>query len=155
MGFRLAVTAIGMNTVRARLEALGKKVPATAGAALRRLAETVMTEAKRRAPVGHGRSDELQGVLRASGVVAQPVQDGQTVSVTLGFGDGPSAPYALAVHEHLSKHSPPSWQKAKGGVHFSPMNTGPKYLEGPFLEITGAGKLEQQVADDLLTEFEK
>jgi len=45
------------------------------------------------------------GALRASGFVTPPVITGQGVEVTLGFG-GPSAPYAVVVHEDLTKRHP-------------------------------------------------
>jgi len=88
-----------------------------------------------------------QGTLQDTGHVELPVIDGDTISVRLAFG-GPSADYAEAVHEHLSEHSPPSWQRAEAmgqGVHFS--QGGPKYLETPF--AIGTHDLDQYIADGL------
>lgn len=42
------------------------------------------------------------GPLRASGFVDPPVATGRGASVTLGYG-GPAAPYAVIVHEDLTK----------------------------------------------------
>lgn len=90
------------------------------------------------------------GTLRGSGTVLPPEIGLHEVTVVAGFG-GAAAPYVVAVHEHLSEYSPPSWQIAEGasqsvesgafesqggsgGVSFSPQGTGPKFLERPFLE---------------------
>lgn len=43
-----------------------------------------------------------KGALRASGFVEQPIFLGNSISVTLGFG-GSAAPYAVIVHEDLTK----------------------------------------------------
>ena len=71
------------------------------------------------------------GNLRSSGHVEDPEFTRASVSVRLVYG-GPSAPYALAVHEHPSDSSPPSWRE--GDVEFHPSGRGPKYLERPLLE---------------------
>ena len=70
------------------------------------------------------------GALRGT-IFAQTERKGDRVTATIGAG-GPAAPYALAIHEHLSSHSPPSWRK--GAVNFSPGGTGPKYIENPINE---------------------
>lgn len=81
------------------------------------------------------------GTLRASGTVKPVKRSGTNYSVTLYYG-GPSAPYALAVHEHPSEHSPPSW-RGKGVEDILAVRTripwsldgrGPKYLERPLLQ---------------------
>lgn len=70
-------------------------VPAI-GAALYREAEAVMTAAKTDyVPVD-------TGALRSSGVVEAPIIGATAASVRLGFG-GPAAPYAVLVHEDLTK----------------------------------------------------
>ncbi len=81
-------------------------------------AELIMTEAKQNTPVAPD-----GGTLRASGHVQPPKITGSTVVFTLGFGGAASA-YALAVHEHPSKHSPPSWA---GGVTWNV--GGPQFLK--------------------------
>lgn len=66
---------------------------------LTREAEAVITAAKQQyVPVE-------TGALRASGFVAPPHVSGHRVAVVMGFG-GPSAPYALIVHEDLTKRHP-------------------------------------------------
>lgn len=109
--------------------------------ALRGEAETIMTRSKREfVPVD-------EGTLRSSGHVQDPVRRGKEVSVTMAYG-GAASPYALAVHEHPSKFSPPSWEGkgvtggvqgrdaqgrfTSGRVTFNPEGRGPKYLERPF-----------------------
>lgn len=73
----------------------GKKLKATAVAAFEE-GNRIMTKAKPLTPVD-------KGPLRASGSVNNPVIEGQTVVVNMGFG-GPSAPYAIIVHEDLNAH---------------------------------------------------
>jgi hypothetical protein len=77
--------------------------------ALYQEAEAIMTQAKMLTPVD-------TGALRASGHVRRPVVSAQSVSVTLGFG-GTAAPYAVYVHEDLTKRHPVGQAK---------------YLEQPF-----------------------
>jgi len=69
------------------------------------------------------------------------------LSVTIVFG-GPGIHYAIAVHEHLSEHSPPSWRIAESsgrGIRWSKPGTGPKYVERPMMEeLPHLPKLMQQ-----------
>lgn len=71
------------------------------------------------------------GNLMNDGFVNPTERKGDMLSVTMGYGGSADA-YALAVHEHPSEHSPPSWEGKE--VQFSPVGRGPKYLERPFLE---------------------
>lgn len=96
--------------------------------ALYRVAQDIMRESKKNyVPVD-------LGVLRASGFVDKPKRVGRELSVRLSYG-GAAKAYALAVHEHPSKHSPPSWQKSRFGVRFQPAGHGPKYLEIPIRKL--------------------
>jgi hypothetical protein len=70
------------------------------------------------------------GNLSSTGHVEPPERSGRKVRVRLVYG-GPAAPYALAVHEHPSRHSPPSWRGV--AVTFNPAGRGPKYLERPLM----------------------
>lgn len=124
----LNVTISGGEQLQAALLRLGEKSQTFAASALYQEAEIIMSESKERyVPVEHG-------ALRSSGFVQQPKTDGEKVTVVLGFGGAASA-YAIAVHEHLSDHSPRSWRVAEAAgrpVRFSP--GGPKYLERPLVE---------------------
>jgi hypothetical protein len=131
----------GVREMQRNLHRAGKLFATAIEKALYRRAEAVMTKAKRdHVPVDTGN-------LRASGHVEPPERKGRDVSVTMAFG-GPAAPYALAVHEHLSKHSPPSWQHAD--VEFSPAGRGPKYLERPLFEAMPG--MARAIAEDLRVE---
>jgi hypothetical protein len=88
----------GTAQVAANLRTLVRAVPAAVGRALREEAEIEMTEAKERTPVD-------TGALRASGHVEGPDHQGRAISVDLNYG-GPSAPYAVYVHEDLEAHHP-------------------------------------------------
>ncbi len=94
----------GAPEMIAKLKKLSTNFPDRIAAALYQIAQQIMTEAKRRCPVAAD-----GGVLRASGQVSEPVREGRRISVTLSFGGAADA-YAIAVHEHISEHDPPSWQ---------------------------------------------
>ena len=113
------VKITGDKKVIANLNKLARRAPVGAAAALFQEAEKIMTESKESfVPVD-------QGPLRASGQVAKPDVTPLGASVTMGYG-GDAEAYALAIHEHPSPASPPSWA---GGVNFK--RGGPKYLERP------------------------
>jgi len=132
----------GAREMRERLKKIAVNYPKQISAALYVEAQIIMTEAKRRCPVAPD-----GGTLRASGFVHKPEYGGQTIigpmektapsrgswSVTMSFGGAADA-YALAVHEHLSEHSPPSWVVAElsgRGINWNAAGTGPKFLERP------------------------
>lgn len=109
----------GLDAVSSALLELVTQYRSAAVVALNEVAEEVMLDAKSRTPVD-------KGILRDSGHV-EHATDGK-LEAELRFG----TKYAVAVHEHLSEHSPPSWVKAEAsgrGVHFHPEGTGPKFLE--------------------------
>ena len=109
----------GEAKVIRNLNKLAARAPVGAGAALFQEGEKIMAESKESfVPLD-------LGALRASGKPEKPVIQPLGASVTLAYG-GAAAPYALAIHEHPSGASPPSWS---GGVKFK--RGGPKYLEKP------------------------
>jgi hypothetical protein len=72
------------------------------------------------------------GTLRASHEVIGPTREGKKLSITIEVG-GAAESYALAVHEHLSDHSPPSWLKAEADGRPVQFNVGgPKFLENAY-----------------------
>lgn len=98
-------------------------------AAMRIEAETIMTTSKRdHVPVD-------LGTLRGSGRVGKVIKLRKDFSITMSYGGAASA-YALAIHEHLSSHSPPSWKRAR--VKFNPAGRGPKYLERPIRDAASS-----------------
>lgn len=130
----------GIEKMSGKLKKIAANHPDRVAAALRIEGELIMTDSKRNyVPVD-------LGVLRSSGHVGPVTRGGKMgreMSITLSYGGAASA-YALAVHEHPSPHSPPSWRKGKlggkgggrtgvrlGGVVFNPRGRGPKYLEKP------------------------
>lgn len=134
----------GASKVNAALKRAAKMMPKEVAAALRREAEIIMTDSKDNfVPVD-------QGVLRASGYVRTPSARAGNIQVAMGYG-GAAKAYALAVHEHPSKHSPPSW-KGKT-VNFKPSGRGPKYLERPLKNAAGdlanrlAARLEEVIKE--------
>lgn len=139
------------------LHRLEQESPGRFGAALRLEGERILRVAKALTPVGIGPGG---GHLRNSGFVSEPELDGEFVTVRIGFGGGVAEDYALAVHEHPSEHSPPSWQgkgftssskhakhPTEGVVTFHPAGTGPKFLERPMLDAESG--MAARIADDL------
>ena len=135
---------IGAKEMIETLLKIADKFPDRVMAALYQEAQVILTEAKRRCPVA---SDG--GILRASGQVLPPERNGRRISVTISFGGAADA-YAIAVHEHLSAHSPPSWITAEENGHpvqWTTPGTGPKFLESVINEAmpTMAARLAQRV----------
>ena len=85
------------ETVRA-IDRWGLRLVDALPPALFRRGEAVMKRAKDLTPVD-------TGTLRNSGTVNQPEIEGNQVSVTIGFG-GAAAPYAVFVHEDMTKRHP-------------------------------------------------
>src|ERR1035441_109186 len=65
----------------------------------------------------------LTGTLAGTGKVQSPVEDGNVITVTMGYGDE-AVGYALYVHEEMNspKGNPINWTRP---------NSGPKFLENP------------------------
>jgi hypothetical protein len=134
----------GAPEMIAKLQAIAKELPLRLASAMYVEAQIEMTESKKRCPVAPG-----GGTLRASGFVTRPEITNRLITVTLSYGGAADA-YALAVHEHLSSHSPYSWQRAESegsGVHWSTAGTGPKFLESVLNEsqATMAERLAQRL----------
>lgn len=85
----------GSERLRSKLAAAAQVGSLALTGALYEEAEAIMTDSKQNyVPVD-------TGALRASGFVELPAGN----SVTFGYG-GPAAPYAVIVHEDLTKHHP-------------------------------------------------
>lgn len=114
----------GTKAMKRKIERIAEQFPNRVERALRVEAELVMTRSKKDlVPVD-------LGPLRSSGHVKDVERRDKELSVTLAFGDA-AAPYAIAVHEHPSAFSPPSWEgKAISDIgKWSEDGRGPKYLE--------------------------
>ncbi len=139
----MGITITGGEALRQALLALADRGPKAAAAALFREANRIMTESKENYVPVH------DAILKGSGVVELPEIIGDLITVTMGYG-GAAAAYALAVHEHLSEHSPHSWEVAEAQGHpvqFHPTGHGPKYLEIP---VTAARSgFDARVAADM------
>lgn len=119
----------GAAQMIAKLKQIAAKFPDHVASAIYLEAQIIMTEAKRRCPVARD-----GGTLRASGTVGFPVRGpGRKISVEMGFG-GAAEAYAVAVHEHPSDYSPPSWVNHPYDINWTSVGTGPKFLENPINE---------------------
>lgn len=76
------------------------------------------------------------GALANSGRVEPPTDNGNEISVKLGYG-GVAVNYAWHVHENMNPN-----------VRWSRPGSGPKYLEGPLKEVqdTFPGRIKDAVA---------
>lgn len=121
----------GAASMIAKIRQIADKFPDRVAAALYTESQLIMTEAKKRTPVAPD-----GGTLRASGMVHKPERDGKNISVEMSFGGAADA-YAIAVHEHLSEYSPPSWVAAElsgKGINWNADGTGPQFLSEPINE---------------------
>lgn len=132
----------GLAPAVQKLRRLAQRYPDRVMRAVYRRAEAIMARSKSEfVPVDNG-------ILRNSGHVNPVMRQGRLVSVSMAYG-GAAKAYAIAVHEHLSQYSPPSWRAT--AVRFSPAGRGPKYLERPLFEALRT--MAQDIAADLrLTE---
>jgi hypothetical protein len=87
----IEITFKGTEEIQRRLTEYAHRIPNICGEALREEAEIEKTESMQRTPVD-------TGALRSSHTVSAPIFRGREVSVIIGVG-GPSAPYAVIVHE--------------------------------------------------------
>jgi len=94
----------GIDKLVKAIRQAGDRGESEIGAGIFQEGEQIMTESKGIVPV-------LTAALKDSGIVEKPVRQGNTITVTLGYG-GPAAQYAIFVHEDLTaKHT--SGQSAK------------------------------------------
>jgi len=114
----MAIRFKGVRDLARSMALLAPSTTKVAQRALLSVGEEIMEDAKSHyVPVDSGN-------LASSGRV-DPSPSGETV--TLSFGKDAAHDYALAVHEHPSTSSPPSWR----GKQISFKRGGPKYLERP------------------------
>lgn len=106
-----SIRVTGLNELNAALKAAGSNAPKYARKALEEEAQEAFVLSQSVVPVRYG-------ILKGSGMVHPSEVRGTTVSVQITYG-GPSAPYAIFVHE-----MPPS------RVHHD-YPTRWKYLENP------------------------
>lgn len=121
------MTFNGMAALKARLAVLAAGVKPAIAAELKALGDEIMKDSKDNyCPVQDPPENDV--VLRDTGRVDDPEIDADSVSVRLSYGGGAHA-YAIAIHEHLSQYSPPSWR----GKAVTFRVGGPKYLELPVM----------------------
>lgn len=90
---------VGVTKAARQIAAAARSGAPALGGELYRQAELIMTASKTDyVPVD-------TGALRASGYVTRPTITETRASVEMGFG-GPAAPYAVIVHEDLTKRHP-------------------------------------------------
>jgi hypothetical protein len=120
----------GLQELRDKLRANAPKARHAVKKTLYQFANEVMGESLQVVPV-------LTGALMGTGKVQEPVEDGPTISVTMGYGDE-AVGYAIYVHEALEgpHEIDPNWNWAKAAAAGKPINytrpgSGPKFLSNP------------------------
>ncbi len=98
--------------------------------------EEVMADSKTIVPVD-------TGALMSTGHVTLPVESGDVIEVTAGYGDE-STNYALYVHEELQAPS-------GGPINWTRPGSGPKYLERP--AMAKAPELPERVKRGIMKAF--
>jgi len=127
-------TLTGLAEVQTRLRKAKSDTEGRLRVTLAEEANTVLDAARASVPVD-------KGELRDSGAVSPVTVEGSAFTVAVGFGSGPSAAYAAAVHETPSPFDPSSWRTTP--PHFRV--GGPKFLERPIKEAS-EGMAERIVA---------
>lgn len=125
-----------------KLRRMAAQFPSKVKRALRIEAELIKTDSQQNyVPVD-------LGTLRSSAQVSDAEIRGRDVEVSISYG-GAASDYAAAVHEHVSEHSPPSWQGTD--VQFSPQGRGPKYLERPLMAAVRGmdGRIAARISKEL------
>lgn len=105
------VSISGIDDLKAKLAKNAPKARQDVKAEIYQFSEEVMADSKQVVPV-------RTGALMNSGKVLLPTEEGNKVSVVMGYGDE-SVGYALYVHEELNS------------VQWTRPGSGPKYLENP------------------------
>lgn len=130
-------TLRGVDTLTQRLTSISSSTRKALSQATLDEAESIVDRARSLVPVRTGAlRDTIRVVTNASGLQQGRDDGGRFTSgadivVAVAAGDD-STPQAVAIHEHPSPHSPPSWSGVD--VHFNPSGTGAKYLERPLLD---------------------
>jgi hypothetical protein len=136
-------TLKGADKMSRKLKAIAKKFPSIVAQSAFVEGELIMTKSKKdHVPVD-------LGTLRSSGQVTLN-QEGRDIEVVMSYG-GAAAPYALAIHEHPSESTPPSWKNTT--VTFSPIGRGPKYLERPLMGAVPG--MDRRIAERVKKRLEK
>ena len=141
----MKLTVDGISNMIRKVAEYKREFPNEVRQALRQETEVEATECKKRCPVAPD-----GGTLRASIHVENGPEDRLECYIVAG---GPAIPYALAVHEHLSEHSPYSWRVAEREgrpVEWNAGGTGPKFIESTINESARflAARVAKRIAEN-------
>lgn len=122
----------GLDRLNTQLDEMIAKIRKGAEKGVYRHGSSVLAKADERVPVD-------TGALKSTGKVTLPEWSGDSVGVTVGYGDE-SVSYALAVHENMNPN-----------VKWNRPGSGPKYLENPHKEMQDElpGAIRDAVAEEL------
>lgn len=129
----------GLKGLLQNLEKVEKDLDRQCMQALKNEAKRIMTDSKEHyAP-------EDRGDLISEGMVYDPVKIGNTFAIEMGYGGPKSRDYAVALHEHPSASSPPTWNGVS--LTFTKPGTGEKYLERPLMKAVDG--MPERLAKDI------
>lgn len=117
------ITLKGVGAMQGRLAVVRSKLVDESRQSVRAEGKTVFAETLRRVPLDKG---DLKGTGR--------IKDAQAKGFNVGVEIIYDGPQALAIHEHESPASPPSWKGKK--LNFTTAGTGVQYVGGPLREAT-------------------
>jgi hypothetical protein len=113
-GIQMSVT--GLKQLTDKLRSNMPKARQAVKAELYQFSEEVMTDSLEVVPW-------LTGTLAGTGKVQSPVEDGNVITVTMGYGDE-AIGYALYVHEEMNSPS-------GNAINWTRPGSGPKFLSTP------------------------
>jgi hypothetical protein len=113
------------------MRALKATLKAIPGAGIKLYAAAAWQEMNNIKNVSMERTPVMNGPLRASHVIIGPTFDQNSAEVSVGVG-GPSAPYAVVVHEDLSVHHPGPHAPKRGQKGDRYCGGQSKFLESAF-----------------------
>lgn len=132
----------GLQEILRNLDKIQKDLEKKQLRALKNEAKRIMTDSREHyAP-------EDRGDLIEEGTVSEPVRTSDGFEIAMSYGGPKSNDYAVALHEHPSRSSPPTWKGV--ALEFTKPGTGEKYLERPLMKAIDG--MVERLAEDIKIE---
>lgn len=129
----------GLNEILKNLERIEKELEQKQMIAVKKEALRIMGDSLEH----YAPQDE--GDLIKSSFIDEPIKENGEINIRFGYGKGKAEEYAVALHEHPSESSPPTWEGKN--LTFTKSGTGPKYLERPLMKAIDG--LAERLAKDI------
>lgn len=128
----------GLNEILKNLDKIQKDLEKKQMRALKNECNRIMTDSK------ENYAPEDRGDLISEGVVSEPIKGDNGIEISMSYGGPKSKDYAVPLHEHPSRSSPPTWNGKQ--LEFTKAGTGEKYLERPLMKAID-GMIERLAED--------